>query len=134
MRVNDGDTVTVAPSGDAATPIVIRLYGIDAPEWNQPGGPEAHAALQALLPVHAQVEIIPADTDRYSRTVALVVHDGHAVNGVMVEKGHAWVYGQYCRAKVCGAWRKAQKKAQSDGLGLWGSDDPMPPWKWRHGR
>ena len=41
LDVHDGDTMTVAPMGDVRTPLKIRLYGIDAPELEQKGGPQS---------------------------------------------------------------------------------------------
>ena len=63
VEVTDGDTV-VTSEGDR-----IRLWGIDAPEMNQPYGKEATIALTGLI--HEKklfAEII--DTDRYGRQVA----------------------------------------------------------------
>lgn len=131
LSVHDGDTLTVAPGGDAGTPVVVRLYGVDAPEEDQPGGDASTAFLRSLLPVGAAVEIIHYDMDRYGRTVALVVHDGHTVNGEMVRAGLAWVYPRYCKAKFCKRWTRRQKEARASGLGLWAESDPLPPWEWR---
>lgn len=131
LSVHDGDTLTVAPGGDAGTPVVVRLYGIDAPEEDQPHGDASTTFLRSLLPVGAAVEIIHYDMDRYGRTVALVVHDGHTVNGEMVRAGLAWVYPRYCKAKFCKAWTRSQKEARASGLGLWAELAPLPPWEWR---
>src|SRR5882762_5505503 len=54
-RVVDGDTLVVQLSSG---PIRVRLYGIDAPEHNQPGGREATDALSALL-AGQRVELEP---------------------------------------------------------------------------
>lgn len=131
LSVHDGDTLTVAPGGDAGTPVVVRLYGIDAPEEDQPHGDASTAFLRSLLPGGAAVEIIPYDGDRYGRTVALVVHDGHTANDEMVRAGLAWVYPRYCKAKFCKRWTRRQKEARASGLGLWAEPDPLPPWEWR---
>ena len=50
ISVHDGDIVTVVPCGDTSTPIVIRLYGIDAPETKQKGGLDSTTLLRRLLP------------------------------------------------------------------------------------
>lgn len=131
LSVHDGDTLTVAPCGDTETPLVVRLYGVDAPEEDQPGGDASTAFLRSLLPVGAEVEIVPFDMDRYGRSVALVVRHGHTLNGEMVRAGLAWVYPRYCRAKFCKAWTRSQKEARASGLGLWAEPEPPPPWEWR---
>ncbi len=131
ISVHDGDTVTVAPCGDTSTPIVIRLYGIDAPETKQKGGLDSTTLLRRLLPEGSSVELIPQDVDRYGRTVAIIMADGSCINARMVEAGQAWVYSRYCRAKTCKNWQKLQKQAQQKRAGLWEEKDPTPPWKWR---
>lgn len=132
VSVSDGDTVTVAVDRKGETALVVRLYGIDAPEVEQPHGAESAAALRALLPVGARVDILPFSEDRYGRAVALVRHKGNVVNGAMVKDGHAWVYPRYCRAaRFCRTWKKAQKEAQAAARGLWRDENPVPPWIWR---
>ena len=131
LSVQDGDTLTVAPSGDVACPVVIRLYGIDAPEKRQTGGAASTAYLAGLLPVGAPVEIVQMDTDRYGRTVALVIHAGRAVNARMLRAGHAWVYAKYCRAAMCEGWYALQREAAAAKKGLWAEDAPVAPWVWR---
>lgn len=113
LSVQDGDTITVAPSGDARTPVTVRLYGIDAPELGQSGGSEATDYLKQLCPVHKKVSVIGYSTDKYGRTVALVVSKRKVLNADMLEQGHAWVYGQYCKQKFCRTWRKLEKNAKA---------------------
>src|ERR1700716_4371915 len=75
-RVVDGDTLVVQLSSG---PIRVRLYGIDAPEHNQPGGREATDALSALV-AGARVELEPVSQDRYGRMVAHVFRGSLDVN------------------------------------------------------
>lgn len=131
LSVQDGDTITVAPSGDARTPVTVRLYGIDAPELGQSGGSDAADALKALCPVNMKVEVIPYSTDKYGRTVGLVASKRKVLNADMLEQGHAWVYARYCKQKFCRKWRKLEKNAKAQGMGLWREDAAVPPWEWR---
>lgn len=131
ISIQDGDTITVAPNGDYHTPISIRLYGIDAPELGQPYGVEALHWLQEQLPIGQTVEIIPYNTDRYSRTVGLVQIGSRTLNGDMVAEGLAWAYPQYCKAKFCSKWKRAQKKARHLQQGLWQAPHPEKPSDWR---
>lgn len=132
LSIQDGDTLTVAPAGDATCPLPIRLYGIDAPESGQAHGPEATAYLAGLLPVGSAVEVMPLDRDKYGRSVALVARGGKVVNGQMVAAGHAWVYAKYCLATMCKGWYANQKKAAASGMGLWAvGENVVAPWVWR---
>ena len=67
LDVHDGDTVTVAPMGDVRVPIKLRLYGIDAPELEQKGGPQSRDHLLSLVRPGQGVEVIKMSTDKYGR-------------------------------------------------------------------
>lgn len=131
LHVSDGDTITVAPGGDSGTPVVVRLYGIDAPEKAQPGGQESKAWLQERLPKDSSVEIVTYSTDKYGRAVSLVVLDKKTINADAVSHGQAWVYDKFCKMSFCRKWKKAQKRAKKDGAGLWADANATSPWKWR---
>lgn len=131
LSVQDGDTLTIAPSGDARTPVTVRLYGIDAPEYDQSGGSEATDYLKQLCPISKKVSVIAYSTDKYGRTVALVVSKRKVLNADMLEQGHAWVYARYCKQKFCRTWRKLEKNAKAHDKGLWRDNAAVPPWEWR---
>ena len=67
IRVVDGDTIVIEDAGGIQT--WVRLRRIDAPEMDEPGGPEAKAALEAAW-LGRQVRVTPYARDRYGRTVA----------------------------------------------------------------
>jgi endonuclease YncB( thermonuclease family) len=128
IQVADGDTMTVRTANFEE--IIIRLYGIDAPESNQKGGAEARAALAAIH--GSQVTIIEMDVDQYGRTVGLVEFEGRSINLDLVTQGLAWYYGQYCQAQpICGHIKAAEKEARTANRGLWAAEKPVPPWEWR---
>ncbi len=131
LRVHDGDTVSLALNGVAAARITVRLYGIDAPEKDQPHGREATAALAGLAPVGSSVSVADFGPDRYGRLTGVVVAGGRCLNTAMLERGHAWLYTRYCRAPVCREWQRAASRAEQQGLGLWSDETRIPPWKWR---
>lgn len=137
LEVIDGDTITVAPMGQEDSPIRVRLYGIDAPESAQAYGPESTERLRALLPIGETAMIIPMTTDKYGRTVGLVIHQGATVNLRMVEQGAAWIYPRFCRAYFCRDWMNKAKEARASGRGLWeaeaAGEKATPPWEWRRG-
>jgi endonuclease YncB( thermonuclease family) len=128
--VHDGDSITVINAD--ATHVVVRLYGIDAPERKQPFGYQATTRLKKLA-ARKDLDVEPMDTDRYGRTVALVrLKDGTLLNEVMVAEGLAWVYDDYCRsADLCERLRSLQQRARSEGRGLWSDDSPERPLDWR---
>src|ERR1700755_1264685 len=92
-RVVDGDTIVVELTSGV---IRVRLYGIDAPEHNQPGGYESASTLR-LMVEGKQVSLEPINQDRYSRMVAKVFVGHTNVNAEMVSRGEAWVYRHYVR-------------------------------------
>ena len=126
-RVVDGDTLVVQLS---TGPIRVRLYGIDAPEHNQPGGRESAAALTSLVSGE-RVELEPINQDRYSRMVARVVRGQLDVNAEMIRRGDAWVYRHYLRREDRG-WCSLESEARKAHRGLWAVRDPVPPWDFRH--
>lgn len=90
----DGDTLRI---GDER----IRLFGIDAPERSDPGGPAATSALQRLLDLGVTCEAV--DTDRYGRTVAMCfTPDGGDVSCAMVAMGHARDWPRYSGGRYAG--------------------------------
>ncbi|HEY6484253.1 MAG TPA: thermonuclease family protein [Steroidobacteraceae bacterium] len=126
-RVVDGDTLVVQLTSGR---IRVRLYGIDAPEHDQPGGAEATAALQSLVgrsPV--QLEVI--GQDRYARMVARVIRGGLDVNSEMVREGYAWVYRNYLQPQDR-SWCELERQARRLRRGLWAQPGAIPPWDFRH--
>ncbi len=128
FHVQDGDSFRMRQSNRVET---IRLYGIDAPEYDQFGGQAAKRLTETL--VRGKKAIVTVmDTDRYGRTVALVETRGALVNAELVRAGLAWVYPHYCKAQpLCRDLENLQEEARSRRLGLWGDSRPVPPWVWK---
>ena len=133
--ITDGDTMVVRTA--EAEDIIIRLFGIDAPESGQEGG---EAAAKALGPLQGrQVTIREMDSDSESRMAALVECDGESVNLDQVKKGQAWYYPEACQEQpICGELEKAEKEAREAKRGLWSKGwfwenkgEPVPPWEWK---
>ena len=130
-KVNDGDSIEVTIDSGPAR---VRLSAIDTPEYDQPYGAKASAAMKALLPVGSSVELEVITQDQFKRLVATVwlVTDGKRVNinELMLREGHAWAYRRYMReSKYCDLEAEARDKK----LGLWAqpvSDWIYPP-EWR---
>lgn len=108
----------------------MRLADIDAPEKGQPFGARAKAALSTLV-YSQEVRVIDRGSDRYGRTLGLVMGVTGEANEAMVRDGLAWVYRRYSsRADLLAA----EAVAREERRGLWSLPSPTPPWQWRHDR
>lgn len=70
----------------------IRLIGVDAPEYRQPHGKEARAALAKLVEKRL-VLFVPMGIDRYGRITCRVFARWRPVAASLVLGGHAWPDG-----------------------------------------
>lgn len=129
VRVADGDTISVLDVNNQQHN--IRFYGIDTPEYNQPYGRSASAALTKLL-ADETVHIVVKDVDRLGRTVGVVYRGGTNINLEMIRNGHAWWYRRYAQANR--ELKSAEHTAKLNKLGLWSGESPVPPWDWRRGK
>lgn len=114
MRVIDGDTLMVRL---ASGPIRVRLHAMDAPEMNQPGGPEAKQALSALVQGRT-VDLQPVEQDRYERLIAVMRLGTLEINREMIRQGHAWAYRRYMSRSAPG-YCTDEARARNAGRGLW---------------
>lgn len=125
MRVVDGDTIAVRLGSG---PIEVRLHAIDAPEYDQPGGPEASEALKQHLRRRTEVALQPVDQDSYERLVADVYLGDELVNEWLVKEGYAWAYRRYADDPAVCEW---EGEARAAHRGVWSTGHPMAPWDWR---
>jgi endonuclease YncB( thermonuclease family) len=89
QRVVDGDSLWLAPAGDGAAPIEVRLKGIDAPEICQTHGPAAKAALEEQVAGQA-VRLRLEGRDTHGRQLGTLFVGERNINRVLVQEGHAW--------------------------------------------
>ena len=127
VDVVDGDTIKVFAADKLTT---VRLYGIDCPEKKQARGIEAKAFIESMVEGKT-VDVNSINTDRYGRTVAVVMFGNQCVQEQLLVSGLAWVYPQYCRKEFCPAWMALQKIANTNKYGLWTDPMPIQPWVWR---
>lgn len=127
IKVKDGDSVILRFQDSSEKE--ARLFGIDAPEYNQAFGREAKNILSKLV-YKKSVVVESRGQDRYKREIVLLVFDEQqtTINQQMIERGAAWVYSQYQDDK---AWEYSQKEAQKKSLGLWLNRSAIAPWVWR---
>jgi micrococcal nuclease len=89
-KVLDGDTFTL--SGESRR---IRVWGLDAPEWNHQGGSTATSTLHSLIS-GKQLRCAVLDVDRYGRLVAqCVLPNGRDIAAEMIRSGAATEYCRY---------------------------------------
>ena len=91
-RVADGDSLYLH-----GQPIQIRLWGLDAPEWDTPGGPAATAALKRL----AGGKLLTCEDmgrDRYQRILGrCYMPDGRSLTAAMIGNGTAREFVRYTK-------------------------------------
>jgi micrococcal nuclease len=127
-RVFDADAIEVRLK---TGPIRVRLHAIDAPELDQPWGPEATRALSGMI-LGKDVALEPVDEDRDGRIVAYVFLDEVEVNADLVRLGHAWAFRPEMTkadAPLC----DLEGEARAAHRGLWSlpRDQTEAPWEWR---
>ncbi|MEC8313581.1 MAG: thermonuclease family protein [Verrucomicrobiota bacterium] len=125
--VTDGDTINVKSEDKI---YVIRLYGIDAPEKNQPYGNKVTTFLKDKLE-SKQVTINYSSKDRYGRIIGKVYYDGIYINELLIKIGGAWHYKQYSNDVDLNT---AEQSAKKNRLGIWNQELVIPPWEWRKGK
>jgi len=125
----DGDSLKIFRPGHGE--VETRLYGIDAPEFNQAFGRAAKKHLASLLN-RQQVEVETLDQDGYGRPVVIIWKSGLNANEKIVRDGYAWVYRRYCKKPFCKDWLMLESNAREEELGLWQQVQPVPPWEFRH--
>ncbi len=126
-RALDGDNILINEATE------IRLWGIDAPEYQQkcysPSqeaevgcGLKAQAFLDKLLS-HTQISCSHEGTDRYNRILSICqTADGTEINKKLVAEGWALDYTQYSGAR----YRMAEYKAKRENKGLWQYQFDLP--------
>ena len=127
LFVIDGDSFIVQHQKKSYE---IRLWGIDAPEYDQPFASQAKKHLNSLI-VGKMIWIIPKDVDKYDRLVAMAKIDKENVNSHMVGLGLAWVHRYYCRGSICDSWFEIENNARDQAIGIWSEPDPIQPWVWK---
>lgn len=126
VRVADGDTLVVRIQGAEMT---FRLSGIDAPEADQPFGPDAARELRQIVGSHQCVmQVVEADS--YGRTVVYLWIGDLYVNAEMMRRGMAWFDPEYAHDE---SLYLLENEAREQKKGLWALplDKRLEPWEWR---
>ncbi|MFM9196651.1 MAG: thermonuclease family protein [Planctomycetia bacterium] len=123
--VHDGDTVTCID--EANRPQKIRLVGIDSPEFNQPFGREAAAALRQKL-AGGRVRVEGDARDQHGRLLGTLWVDERNINRELVAEGWAWVFGGF---RPDPGLLDAETAARTARRGLWADPRAQSPADWR---
>lgn len=92
IRVVDGDSLVVEMRG---LRMRVRMAGIDAPEYNQPGGTEAKEFVKKWCGPKGStldLEIHTTAYDRYDRLLAWVWRGDELLQELLVKSGLAEIY------------------------------------------
>jgi len=126
VRIADGDSFTGLTEDKME--ISCRIYGIDAPENQQPFSNRSKQTLIGLIS-NKQVRIKIRDIDQYRRAVVQVyTEDEKDISAEMLRAGMAWHYKQYSKEKE---YAELEKEARQQKIGLWADKNPIEPWEWR---
>ena len=124
IGVTDGDTITVLADNKT---IKVRLEGVDAPESNQSYGAKSKQALAELL-FGKSVTVKKTGTDKYGRSLGIVIVGEVDANARMIEDGWAWHFKKYNDVERLAKLTVDPRKARR---GLWADDSPLAPWEFR---
>ena len=125
VEVKDGDTLIVLRN---KTRLTVKLPGIDAPELDQPYGPEAKRFAAKLV----KGRVVSIETTQAGNPIygAVRFSKNRILAHEMVKAGLAWATS-LDKSSVFGETQAAAKAAR---LGLWVNseeEEPMSPWDWR---
>jgi endonuclease YncB( thermonuclease family) len=120
VHVIDGDTLA---RGDWR----IRIYGMDAPESDQPQGPASTAHMKHLVDGKT-LHITPKDIDVYGRLVAIVRCGTLDIGKAMVDSGHAVATSDFTQV-----YSRQERRARRSRSGLWKKGAIEDPKAWRQG-
>jgi endonuclease YncB( thermonuclease family) len=131
VQAISGDTIVVDCRGEQ---IIVRLYGIDAPDLGMKYHEHSRAILDKIMTTKQTYVVGQSASkkfkDQYGRHVALVYKDGICINEEMVKQGYAFVYEGNCAISLCNEWKSAEVGAEFYHWGLWTLVDEKP-WDFR---
>lgn len=108
----------------------IRLYGIDAPEYNQSYGKSSKNYLIDLCQ-GKKVKIDIVDRDKLGRFVGKIYVGKTCLNEEMIKIGLAWAYRYFLRDKDKNIYIELEEIAKNNKRGLWKEAYKTAPWDFR---
>ena len=123
-KVIDGNTIEVA-SGDEKYKVL--LHGIDSPDPGQHYAEQAKKMLEKLL-LQKHVTIVMHGKDRLGNRIGEIKIDGAPdPRKELVAEGLAWTSEKEPIQEL----ESLKEQARINGKGLWGEENPTPPWIYR---
>ncbi len=123
LEVVDGNTLKVSTIENDT--FIVKLKGVDAPEFGQEFAQESLNYLQELV-ADKNVLIEYSGKDRWgNRLVYVTTKNGKSVNELMIKEGYGWVDRFFLNQTNL---MELQQVAQSNNAGLWIKEEPMSPW------
>jgi endonuclease YncB( thermonuclease family) len=123
-EVKSGDTFVLKRWSGAI--LTVRLYGMDAPEPDQPYGTSAAKRARDFLgdkSVEVKVKKIGAE----GRVIGRIRVEGDDLGAELLRDGCGW----YATPDVQ-KYARLERKARNAERGLWEQESPTPPWRWRN--
>jgi endonuclease YncB( thermonuclease family) len=121
VDVFDGDTLIVSLEGRAE---IIKLFGVDSPEKEQPFGLEARGFSSEMVSGRV-IQIIPMEKSRYE--MVKVYYENKCLNEELLKAGYAWYN---INGSIDERWVQMEQQARYERKGLWSEDNPVPPWQY----
>lgn len=120
VEVSDEDTITVVRRNDNLDMVVVRLFGIDAPENGQAHGKKVARELTRRVNKKIVLVEMKQKRDRYGRVVGVAKHEGKDVGQEMLAAGYAWVDPRFSKQDRLGRkyWATV-RQAEKGRIGLW---------------
>jgi micrococcal nuclease len=123
-KVIDGNTIEVRASDETYK---VLLHGIDSPEPGQHYAEQARTTLEKML-LKKDVVIVMHGKDRFGNRIGEIRLDGAPdPRKALVAQGLAWTSEKEPIKEL----ELLREEAQVNGKGLWGEEDPTPPWIFR---
>jgi len=128
VSVIKGDTVMVMREGQV---VKIQLWGVDAPELEQPFGEQAKKYTESLI-LGKIVKVVIQDRWEFDNLMGKLYLDKTYINLEIIKGGLAWYYSWFAPNEP--DLEIAEKEAQEKKYGLWKDEYPIQPCDWRSGR
>ena len=123
-EVRDGNSLKIIDD-TTGEELLVRLYGVDAPELQQEHGIEAKQFLEAQ--VLGKKITFRVKAEKYAFRVMIWVDDG-SVNLLMVQRGHAMKFLDF-EDQYSDAFIRGELNAKASRLGIWSyASPPQPAW------
>jgi len=127
IQVYDGNTIKCRVDGRN---VVVRLFGMSAPEEGQYGRPSQPFAREATAFLakkthNAWVGVVPTETDKFSRTIGRVLLGEEDIARAMIRAGLAKVYRENLNEPFLTEYTRAEEEAKRQRLGMWSLALPL---------